>query len=117
MSAPTTTTAPAAATQSMPAKVLPPLPVNPPADLPKTAPVMPAIKHPCRCSILGTMHTKDQLQEIVSKRADISDELKAVILAEIKSKTSNAAQVDLHVIDHDNGDSSICIHVKQVALG
>ena len=96
---------------------LPPKVVQPPADLPKTAPVMPAVKHPCRCAILGTTHTIAQLQEIIAQREDISAELKAVIKAEIAAKTSNAAQVDMHVMDHANGDSSILIHIKQVTLG
>ena len=99
------------------ATVFPPKTISPPEGLPKNAPVMPEIKHPCRCAILGTTHSIDQLKQILDKREDISDEIKAVIKAEISNKTSNAAQVDMHVVDHANGDSSIVIHVKQVTLG
>ena len=96
---------------------LPPNPILPPANLPDNAPTMAQPKHPCRCSILGVMHLRDELQGLIANHPDVSPELKAVLAAEIASKTSNAAQVDLHVVDHANGDSSIHIHVKQVKLG
>jgi len=80
-------------------------------------PTMDKVKHPCRCSILGTKHLIADLKLLIQKREDISDELKSVILAEIDSKKSNAAQVDMHVVDHTNGDSSIHIHVKNIDLG
>ena len=67
--------------------------------------------------MLGVMHTIADLQKLVKDHPEISPELKAVLAAELAAKTSNAAQVDLHVVDHANGDSSIHIHVKQVKLG
>ena len=99
------------------AQTLPPQPVQPPADLPGNAPVMAQPKHPCRCSVVGVMHMIGELQNLIGERSDISPEIKAVLAAEIAAKSSNAAQVDLHVVDHANGDSSIHIHVKQVKLG
>jgi hypothetical protein len=100
-----------------PARVLPPRPVQPPAGLPKNALTGPTAKHPCRCAILGLTHIVDQLQQLIAAREDISPEIRAVLKAEIAAKTSNAAKVDLHVVDHANGDSSIHIHVAQVKLG
>ena len=85
--------------------------------VPDYAPKIEVGKHPCRCSIAGAMHMIPDLQKIIAAKSDVSDELKAVIASEIAAKKSNAAQVDLHVIDHANGDSSIHIHVKQVQLG
>ena len=74
-------------------------------------------KHPCRCAVVGLMHMKGELQNLISAHPDISPELKAVLVAEVASRTSNAAQVDLHVVDHANGDSSGHWHVKSVNLG
>ena len=102
---------------TVPEKILPPRPVPVPDDLPPNGLTLPPIKHPCRCSILGTMHTVAELRNIIAARDDISDELKAVVLAEVAQKTSNAAKVDMHVVDHANGDSSIHIHVAQIKLG
>jgi hypothetical protein len=96
---------------------LPPAPIQPPGDLPANVPTVQQAKHPCRYSILGLMHTIADLQKLVKDHPELSPEMKAVVASELASKTTNAAQVDLHVVDHSNGDSSIHIHVKQVKLG
>lgn len=108
---------PTSQSPAQPPKVLPPVPVQPPKNMPKNMLTGPTVKHPCRCAILGLMHITEQLQQLIAAREDISPELKAVLKAEIDSKNSNAAKVDMHVIDHANGDSSIHIHVKKVTLG
>ena len=78
---------------------------------------MPPMKHPCRCAIVGTMQIKSALQEIVGRRGDIHPGLKQFLNDEIAAKTTPAAEIHLHVVDHANGDSSGSWHVKAVKMG
>jgi hypothetical protein len=43
--------------------------------------------------------------------------MKAVLMKELLSKKQDAATIDFHVIDHGNGDTSFCGHIKWVKLG
>lgn len=47
----------------------------------------------------------------------IPDHYKAVIQSELDGLKSNAAQVDVHVVDHPNGDISFSGHIKPIQLG
>jgi len=96
---------------------LPPDPIPLPKDVPPNSPIVAQPKHPCRYSVIGLTHLKTELQNMIATHPEISKELKAVLAAELAGKTSNAASVDLHVVDHANGDSSIHLHVKQIKLG
>jgi hypothetical protein len=74
------------------------------------------IKNPTRFSIMGKMHMIAELQQIVANAPGVDPEYKALILAELARVTTNAAQIDLHVVDHQEG-TSIAIHIKPVKLG
>jgi len=78
---------------------------------------MPEMKHPCRCAITGLTHTVDKLHDLIKGHDEISDEMKAVLMKELLSKKQDAATIDFHVIDHGNGDTSFCGHIKWVKLG
>jgi len=57
------------------------------------------------------------LKDLVTGIAEIPDHYKAVIHAELNNLKSNAAEIDLHVVDHANGDISIQAHIKPIQLG
>lgn len=98
-------------------QTLPPKPIAPPAELKDHQPTMPEVKHPCRVAIVGHMDGIANLRKAIAARSDLSDSIKAMVDEEIAARTSNAAQVHLHVVDHPNGDTSIHFHVKKVKLG
>ena len=71
-------------------------------------------KHPLREGILGLEHTIAELKVMVAKM-DIHAGLVAWIMDELDAKEKagfSAAIVDLHVLDHANGDSGIAAHVQ-----
>lgn len=86
---------------------------------PKEKPNHPApitAKHPLRYSIAGVTHTKEELKKIIAG-ADIPDWLKTGMAIAVDAKKTAAACLDLHVVDHANGDESGTWHVKGVHLG
>ncbi len=75
------------------------------------------VKSPIRFSISGKQHLIPNLQSIIESDATVAPEYKTVILSELSRQKSNAAQVDLHVVDHNDGGTSVAIHIKPVNLG
>ncbi len=70
-----------------------------------------------RFAILGKQHLMGELQANIEAMPEVPSEYKALIASELDKKMSAAARVDLHVIDHGNGDTSIHAHIKQIHLG
>ena len=71
-------------------------------------------KHPLREGILGLEHTIPELKVMVAKM-DVHAGLIAWIEDELDAKAAagySAAIVDLHVLDHPNGDSGLACHVQ-----
>ena len=85
--------------------------------IPSNVPIPVAPKHPLRFGISGRQHMIPQLKQAIADDQKIPAEYKTVILRELDLRKSNAAQVDLHVVDHENGDTSIHIHIKEITLG
>ena len=74
-------------------------------------------KHPCRYSIEGTVHTIADLKTIVQDDPDLSDALKDFLASELDAVKSNAAELDLHLVDQPQGGISLHIHIAPRHLG
>jgi len=86
--------------------------------LPKEAPQFAAQKHPLRFAILGKMHLIPDLKKLVTDHPELPEHYKAFIIHELDNTIkTNAAQVDLHVVDHADGGISIQGHIKPIQLG
>ena len=83
------------------------------AHAPKFAPV----KHPLRLAIHGRKHLVQPLKDMIAADTNIPAHYRDMLHAEIGNLTSNAAQVDLHIVDHADGSVSIQAHIKPVLLG
>ena len=97
-----------------------PVPATTTAEQPKFDPHVPQfapVKHPLRFAIPGKMHLIEPLKKLITDDANIPDHYKALFCAELDSLKSNAAQIDLHVVDHADGGISIQGHIKPVQLG
>lgn len=95
-----------------------------PATTTKTQPIFPAsvpqfapVKHPLRFAIAGKMHMIQSLKDSIGADSGIPDHYKALLHAELTGMKSNAAQVDLHVVDHADGGVSVQMHIKPIQLG
>jgi hypothetical protein len=81
-------------------------------------PVPVKAKHPMRFGIFGDLHTIPELKKIIAAKPEpMPASLKQFIADELDKMTSNAAQVDLHIVDHGNGDVSGSFHIKAIKLG
>jgi hypothetical protein len=85
--------------------------------LSKKTPQFQPVKHPLRFCISGRQHMIQPLKDLISADANIPDHFKAVLSAEIDNIKTNAAQVDLHVVDHADGGISFQGHIKPIQLG
>jgi hypothetical protein len=84
----------------------------------KNVPIPVAGKHPLRFAILGDQHMIPELKKIIAGKPDtMPASLKQFFSDELDKLKSNAAQVDLHILDHPNGDVSGQFHIKAVNLG
>lgn len=90
---------------------------TPPEGLPPNAPVAKLEKHPLRFGIIGKTHLVSELRKIVNEEPGLTDTYKQFVNSELDQVKTNAATVDLHVVDHHNGDVSVSLHIKQVKLG
>ena len=59
----------------------------------------------------------EPLKGLISAIPEIPDQYKALLHSELDSIKTNAAQVDLHVVDHADGSISIQGHIKPIQLG
>lgn len=91
---------------------------KPQPELPKHIPQFAPQKHPLRYAITGKIHMIKDLKDLISAIPEIPDHYKAVIQHELDNTIkTNAAQVDLHVVDHADGGVSIQGHIKPIHLG
>ncbi len=74
-------------------------------------------RSPVRFAINGKQHMVGELQGIIATTPGMTPEYAALIQSEIARRTTPAARVDLHVVDHDDGGTSVHIHIKPIALG
>jgi len=110
------TAEPVAPVSSKPAAV-PATTTKPQPELPDHAPRFAEVKHPLRFAIHGKKHMIGPLKDLIRSIAEVPDEYKSLLHAELDSLKTNAAQVDLHVVDHANGDISVHAHIKPIQLG
>ena len=87
------------------------------AGAPKNLLTIKPVKHPLRFSIQGKKHLISNLKEMIAADAIIPDHYKAALAAELEKIKTNAAEVDLHVVDHADGGISFAGHVKPISLG
>jgi hypothetical protein len=84
-----------------------------PAHIPQFAPV----KHPVLFAIHGKKHMVDPLKDLINADPNIQDPYKALLCHELSFVETNAAEIDLHVVKHANGDVSFQGHIKRIQLG
>ena len=90
---------------------------KPQPELPANVPQFAPQKHPLRFSIAGKQHLIAPLKELIAAIPEIPDHYKAFIHAELDKIKTNAAVVDLHVVDQADGGVSIQGHIKPIQLG
>lgn len=88
-------------------------------DTPKPAPVFDpakvplpvADKHPLRCAIRGEMHLVEELRKSVLANETLDPDLRTYISTELDELETNAAQIDLHVIDHPDPRGGVILNL------
>ncbi len=80
-------------------------------------PVFAPVKHPLRVGIHGKKHLIANLKDLITADAAIPDHYKPMLHAELDGRQSNAAEIDLHIVDHPDGSTSIQAHIKPIQLG
>jgi hypothetical protein len=85
----------------------------PPANVPQFAPQ----KHPVLFAVHGKKHLVSKLKELIDADANLQDPYKAVLHHELSFVETEAAEVNLHVVKHPNGDVSFQGHIKRIPLG
>jgi hypothetical protein len=86
-------------------------------ELPPHAPQFAPVKHPVLFAIHGKKHLIGPLKDLISADANLQDPYKALLHHELSFVKTNAAEIDLHVVKHENGDVSIQGHIKRIQLG
>ena len=89
-------------------------------DRPGTTRLIPQVhlpKHPCRYSIEQCLHSIPELKATIEADKELDDSLKVFLLSELSKFTSNAAELDLHVVDQPQGGLSVHIHIAARHLG
>ena len=97
-----------------------PLPATTFAEQPEIeehAPKFAPVKHPLRLAIHGRKHLIQPLKDMIAADQNIPAHYRDMLHAEIGNLKSNAAQIDLHIVDHADGSVSIQAHIKPVLLG
>jgi hypothetical protein len=90
---------------------------KPQPDLPKNAPQFAPVKHPLLFAIHGKKHLIGPLKELITADPDLQEPYKALLHHELSFVATNAAEIDLHVVKHANGDVSFQGHIKRIRLG
>jgi len=73
--------------------------------------------HPLRYGIHGDTHFIGELKTIVEQSKSLHDSLKVFLCEELDEMESNAARLDLHLVDHPHGGLSLTLHISPVHLG
>lgn len=98
--------------QRVPATTDAPQPKLPPKVL-QFAPV----KHPVIFAIHGKKHLIQPLKDLIAADPNIQEPYKALLYHELSFVQTAAAEIDLHVVKHENGDVSFHGHVKRIQMG
>lgn len=88
-----------------------------PADTPKNVPKFAPVKHPVLFAIHGKKHLVGSLKDLIAADPNLQDPYKALLHHELSFVETNAAEIDLHVVKHQNGDVSFQGHIKRIQLG
>lgn len=75
-----------------------------------------APEHPLRCSIQGDTHLKEELKKLVDA-SEIPESLKVFVREELDEIETNAATIDLHLLDNANGSTTLNLHISPMHLG
>lgn len=90
---------------------------KPQPKFPKHIPQFKPQKHPLLFAIKGKKHLIQPLKDLITENPDLQDPYKAILHHELSFVETNAAEIDLHVVKHANGDVSFQGHVKRIQLG
>lgn len=90
---------------------------KPQPTLPENVPQFALQKHPLLFAIHGKKHLIEPLKELIAADANLQEPYKALLNHELSFVKTNAAEIDLHVVKHENGDVSFVGHVKRIQLG
>ena len=91
--------------------------MKPQPELPKNVPQFSPQKHPLLFAIHGKKHLIAPLKDLISADANLQEPYKALLHHELSFVKTNAAEIDLHVVKHENGDVSFVGHIKRIQLG
>lgn len=108
---------PPTGTVSFTPKPVPATTTNPQPGLPRNVPQFAPVKHPLLFAIHGKKHLIGPLKDLITSDANLQDPYKELLFHELSFVKTNAAEIDLHVIKHENGDVSIQGHIKRIQLG
>lgn len=98
--------------QSVPATTSKPQP-----EFPPHVPQFAVAKHPLLFAIHGKKHLVGPLKELISADANLQEPYKALLHHELSFVKTGAAEIDLHVVKHENGDVSFAGHIKRIQMG
>ena len=84
---------------------------------PTKVPLPVKTKHPLRYGVLGAEHTREELLKTIADHPDMHAGLKSFISDELAKAGSDAAVLDLHVVDLPNGDMAFHGHLKHRRFG
>ncbi len=88
-----------------------------PKDAPKNMPKLAPVTHPVLFAIYGKKHLVGALKDLITADPNLQDPYKALLHHELSFVETEAAEIDLHVVKHANGDVSFQGHIKRVKLG
>ena len=117
MSEPTIPTLAPPATVSSTPQPVPATTTKPQPTLPSHVPKFAPVKHPLLFAIHGKKHLIQPLKDLITDDPNLQDPYKALLHHELSFVKTEAAEIDLHVVKHDNGDVSFQGHIKRIQLG
>jgi hypothetical protein len=74
-------------------------------------------ENPLRFAISGITNFLPQLADAVTHAEPMCESLKGFIIKELGDIETNAAKLDLHLVDHPHGGVSLHLHISPVQLG
>lgn len=86
-------------------------------EMPPHVPQFAPVKHPVIFAIHGKKHVVENLKKLIDEDANLQDPYKALLKHELDFVKTEAAEIDLHVVKHENGDVSFQGHIKRIQLG
>ncbi len=89
----------------------------PQPELPPNAPQFAPVKHPLLFGVHGRKHLVANLKELIAADPNLQEPYKALLHHELSFVKTEAAEIDLHVIQQPNDDIDIQIHIKRVKMG